>query len=86
MLLRRVSIRCLVWRELSVLLCGMETSLLIPSLRWNVGTRKRMVSLRFGEVMRMIDVIEWRRLEGPLHLLLRRLYMCGSRRLRRNWR
>jgi hypothetical protein len=76
----------LIWRELGVLLPRVETALRVPSLRWRMCTGKGMVSLRFGEVVRMIDGVEWRRLEGPLHLLLRRLYICGSRGLRRHRR
>lgn len=73
----------LIWRELGVLLPRVETALRVPSLRWRICTGKGMVGLRFGEVMRMVDRVERRRLEGPLHLLLRRLDICGSRRL---WR
>jgi hypothetical protein len=45
-----------------------------------------MMGLRLGEVVRVIDGVEGRRLDGPLHLLLWRLYICGSSRLRRHRR
>jgi hypothetical protein len=83
-LLRRVSKMWLIRSKLRVLLPRVETALRVPRLRWRIGTRKRMVSLRFGEVVRMIDGVEGRRLEGPLHLLLWGLYICRSSRLRRH--